>query len=469
MKIYNKLLLVIITGLVLSCGKEFLELTPQQSVSASEALTNLEDYKSSITGVYNQLQSSDYYGRYMFLIPDVMSDDVKQNDNANRIIFYAEHVVNLTDVNAEATWTEMYQSINALNNIINANVEVPASVKAEQDHIIGEAYALRGLVYFDIVRFFGQHYTFTADASHPGVPIILTFDPTNKPARNTVNEVYDQAISDMNTAIALLQPDSRTGNSNTLTPNAVKALLARVYLYKEDWPMAEQMATEVINSGNYLLIPNSSYLNLWTTDNSVESIFEISMTSTDNVGAGGISGLYLPLAVAFGDYLPSDDVVSLYDPADARLSVFVVDPTLAGVYAPFRVHKYPDPSGSDNPKVIRLAELYLIRAEARAEIGTNEAGARQDLDMVRQRALPSAPNNTDTGQALKDAIMLERRLELCFEGQRLWDLMRKKQDIVRTQCTSATCSIAYGSNSVIMPIPQVETDTNPNIAQNPGY
>ena len=350
MKIYNKLLLVIITVLVLSCSDEFLELTPQQSVAASEALTNLEDYKSSITGVYNQLQSSDYYGRYMFLIPDVMSDDVKQNDNANRIIFYAEHVVNLTDVNAEATWTQMYQSINALNNIINATVEVPASVKAEQDHIIGEAYALRGLVYFDIVRFFGQHYTFTADASHPGVPIILTFDPTNKPARNTVNEVYDQAISDMNTAIALLQPDSRTGNSNTLTPNAVKALLARVYLYKEDWPMAEQMATEVINSGNYLLIPNSSYLNLWTTDNSVESIFEISMTSTDNVGAGGISGLYLPLAVAFGDYLPSDDVVSLYDPADARLSVFVVDPTLAGVYAPFRVHKYPDPSGSDNPQ-----------------------------------------------------------------------------------------------------------------------
>ena len=109
MKIYNKLLLVIITVLVLSCGKEFLELTPQQSVSASEALTNLEDYNSSITGVYNQLQSSDYYGRYMFLIPDVMADDVKQNDNANRIIFYAEHVVNLTDQNAEATWEQMYE------------------------------------------------------------------------------------------------------------------------------------------------------------------------------------------------------------------------------------------------------------------------------------------------------------------------------------------------------------------------
>jgi hypothetical protein len=133
------------------------------------------------------------------------------------------------------------------------------------------------------------------------------------------------------------------------------------------------------------------------------------------------------------------------------------------------MEKYPDNNGFDNVKVIRLAELYLIRAEARAELGTNISGAQQDLDQVAQRALSSAPNNNDTGQDLKDAIFLERRLELCFEGHRLWDLMRKKQDIVRNQCTSLTCLIPYGSDSVILPIPQIETDVNPNIEQNPGY
>ena len=133
------------------------------------------------------------------------------------------------------------------------------------------------------------------------------------------------------------------------------------------------------------------------------------------------------------------------------------------------MEKYGNSNGFDNIKVMRLAELYLIRAEARAEMGSNDTGAQQDLDMVRQRALSTAPNSTTTGQALKDAIFLERRLELCFEGQRLWDLMRKKQDVVRTNCTSLTCLIPYGSNSVVLPIPQVETDANANIEQNPGY
>ena len=458
---------LIIAGIFWSCSDSFLELTPQQSVAASEALTNLEDFRSSVTGIYDRISGPAYYGRYMFLIPDVMSDDVKQNVQANRIIFYAEHVVNVSDEDAANLWTEMFEAVNAANTIINSDVEVADAVKAEQDHIIGEAYALRGLVYFDMVRFFAQHYTFTTGADHLGVPLVLTFDPENKPSRNTVNEVYDQVISDMTTAISMMEDVSRSGNSNTLSATAVKALLARVYLYKEDWSNAEAMATQVIESGQFSLISNANYLDLWSFDNPSESIFEISMTESDNNGGNNMAGLYIK--EIFGDYLPSNDVVSLYDPADVRLGVFTVDDLLAGDYAPFRVGKYSDPSGIDNTKVIRLAEVYLIRAEARAEIGTNEGGARQDLDMVRQRGLAAAPAGTETGQALKDAIFLERRLELCFEGQRLWDLMRKNQDIVRIQCTANTCVIPYGSNSVILPIPQVETDTNPNIEQNPGY
>lgn len=453
--------------MVTSCSESFLELTPQQGVSDTEALTNIEDFNSSITGVYNEISSSDYYGRYMIMIPDVMADDVKQNSQANRIIFYAEHVVNVSDANASATWTDMYQAINAANQIINSDVEVPAGIQSEKDHIIGEAHALRGLIYFDLVRFFAQHYSFTSGASHPGVPLVLTFDPSNKPARNTVNEVFDQVISDMTMAISLMDSDSRGGNSNTLSSTSVKALLSRVYLYKEDWSNAEEMASAVIGTSEYSLVANDSYSDLWTQDNSSESIFEISMTESDNVGANGsIGGLYLE--DGFGDYLPSNDVVSLYDPADVRFSVFTIDDFLSGVYAPYRMEKYPGISGFDNIKVMRLAELYLIRAEARAEMG-NDSGAQQDLNIVRQRALSIAPDNTDTGQALKDAIFLERRLELCFEGQRLWDLMRKMKDVVRTDCTSLTCLIPYASNSVVLPIPQIETDINPNIEQNPGY
>ena len=467
MKKYNKTILIFMAGIVLYCLTDFLELTPQQEVADSQALTNLEDYNSSITGIYNAISSSNYYGRYMFLIPDVMADDVKQNSQANRIIFYAEHVVNVSDADASNLWTDMYEAINAANIIINSEVIVSDLVKDEQDHIIGEAHALRALVYFDLVRFFGQHYTYTSDGSHLGVPLSLTFDPSNRPSRNTVKEVYDQIISDMILAITLMENSSRSGDSNTLSAIAVKALLARVYLYKEDWNNAEVMANSVIESSNYSLISNGNYSDLWTNDNNSESIFELSMTDADNVGSGGIAGLYLE--DGYGDYLPSNDIISLYDPLDERLSIFSVDNFLSGDYAPYRMEKYPDVNGSNNVKVIRLAEVYLIRAESRAEIGTNISGAQQDLDMVRQRSLLSASNNSNTGQTLKDAIFRERRLELCFEGQRLWDLMRKKKDVVRDQCTSLTCLIPYGSDSVILTIPQIETDINPNIVQNPGY
>lgn len=464
MKKYNKILTLIMIVCATSCTDSFLELTPQQSVSDADALTNLQDLNSSITGVYNEISATYYYGRSVFMIPDVMADDVKQNAQANRLKDFAEHVQRVTDVDARNLWIGMYQGINALNNIINSDIDVVQSSEADKNHIIGEAHALRGLIYFDMVRLFAHHYTFTADASHLGVPLVLDFDPTRKPERNTVREVYDQIISDMNTAITLMKSNSRSGNSNTLSATSVKALLSRVYLYKEDWSNAEARATEVINAG-FSLVNNSDYFNLWTTDNSSESIFEISMTETDNVS--GIAALYL--AAGFGDYLPSNDVVSLYQAGDARLSTFEEDPLLFGEFGPYRMIKYPNINGYDNVKVIRLAEVYLIRGEARSEMGTNIPGAQADLNAVRKRALPSAPDVTASGQALKDEISLERRLELCFEGQRLWDLMRKKKDIRRIQCTADICFIPYGAETTILPIPQIETDANPNITQNAGF
>ncbi|MCB4809141.1 RagB/SusD family nutrient uptake outer membrane protein [Tamlana sp. 62-3] len=466
MKKYNKILLLIMVGVILSCSESFLEVSPQNAVSDSDAITNVEDVETSVTGVYDEISGAYYYGRYMFLIPDVMADDVKQNEQANRIVDYAEHIQSVSDAQANALWTGMYFANNALNNIINADITVPDASQDTYNHLLGEAYALRGLVYFDLVKFFAQHYTYTDDASHLGVPLILTFDPTYEPERNTVAEVYEQIISDMTTAISLMSDTSRTGNSSTLSSTAVKALLSRVYLYMEDWENAEAMATDVINAG-YSLVTNENYLTLWSQDNSSESIFEISMTETDNQGGNSIAGMYVE--DGYGDYLPSNDVVSLYDADDARMQVFKEDAFLQGDYAPYRVDKYPNVLGYDNTKVIRLAEMYLNRAEARAQIGTNITGAQDDLDMVRQRGLPTAPDVTATGTDLIDEILFERRLELAFEGQRLWDLMRYKQDIVRTQCTASICYIPYGDNTNILPIPQDETDVNPNITQNPGW
>ncbi|HOO09089.1 MAG TPA: RagB/SusD family nutrient uptake outer membrane protein [Cyclobacteriaceae bacterium] len=467
-KFRNKITVAVLTMVMLSCSDNFLELQPQQSVADTQALTTLEDFKSAITGVYNDLSNSDYYGRYFILIPDVMSDDVKQNSQANRVRNYAEYVATRADDDAEDIWEVMYEANVAANAIINSEVEVPAAVQADKDHIVGEAYALRGLIYFDMVRLFAQSYQFTADASHLGVPIVLKFDQLSTPARNTVAEVYAQVISDMQKALTLMKDTPRSGNTATLSATAVKALLARVYLYKADWANAEAMATEVINSGKYSLVSNANYVSSWSSDYSSESIFEISMTPSDNRGSDALGRMYI--VEGYGDYLPSDDVYSLIPAGDARQGLYKPDPGLSGAFAPFRMNKYPSVKGEDNTKVIRLSEMYLIRAEARAmKSSPDEPGARADVNEIRLRGLPTATPIASSGPALLDDIARERRIELAFEGQRLWDLMRKKQGVVRNQCTSPICSIPYPNDRFVLPIPQAEIDANPVIQPNPGY
>lgn len=442
-----------------------MELTPQQSVANEDALTTLDDYKSSITGVYNGISSANYYGRYFYLVPDVMADDVKQHPSANRAKDYAEYSAVVGDGIAGGMWNQMYSSINASNAIINAEVDLPAGVIAEKNHIVGEAMALRGLIYFDLVRMFAQHYTFTSDASHLGVPVVLEFDQSNEPSRNSVREVYDQVVSDMTAAINLLDDNPRSGTTSSISKSATQALLARVYLYRGDYANAEAMASTVINSGRYSLVSNANYNNAWVADFSAESIFEINMTENDNRGSNALGRMYI--VEGYGDYLPSNDLVSLIPGDDVRADWFASDVFLTGDYAPFRMVKYPSVAGTNNTKVIRLSEMFLIRAEARAQQGNNAAQA--DLDLIRQRAQPAAAAVTATGAALIDEVLLERRKELAFEGQRLWDLMRYKQDVVRTNCTSPICTITYPNNRVILPIPEAELDANPNIEPNPGY
>ncbi|WP_235298117.1 RagB/SusD family nutrient uptake outer membrane protein [Portibacter marinus] len=449
-----------------SCSEGFLDLAPQQSVANEEALELIDDFASSLNAVYSGLSDADYYGRYFVLVPDVMSDDVKQHPSANRAKDYAEYSAVVGDGIAEEMWQEMWEEVNNLNSVINADPDLPEVVQDEYNHMIGEAHALRGLVYFDLVRAFAQHYTYTSDASHPGVPIVLEFDQLSEPSRNTVNEVYDQIISDLKIGAERMDAESRTGTTSTLNSMAAKALLSRVYLYKEDWANAEAMATEVINSGRYSLTPTENYAASWTMDFSSESIFEISMTEADNRGSDALGRMYI--VEGYGDYLPSNDLVSLIPEDDVRFSWFATDEFLDGIYAPYRLVKYPSITGEDNTIVIRLSEVYLNRAEARAQQGKTE-GAQEDVNTVRIRALPTADPITSSGDELIEDILLERRKELAFEGHRLWDLMRYKKSVIRDQCTSSVCVIEYPNDKFILPIPEAELNANPNMEPNPGY
>jgi len=420
----------------------------------------------------DQMQNADWYGRYFMLVPDVMGEDVKQNASANRAKEWAEYNGSDVDFIPEEIWAEVYEGINIANSIINSTYEAPTAIQAEFNNIVGQAYALRALAHFDLVRIYAQHYTFTADASHAGIPIVTVYDVESRPSRNTVKEVYDQVIADFNQAISLMTIDPPSAGH--FSKEAAQALLSRVYLYKEDYANAESLATAVINSGKYNLVANGSYADQFLTGNSSEAILEIVFSLADNPGSDHLGGMYKESG--YGDYLPSNDLFNIMTDGDVRKTMFATDVNLSGIYGSLRVNKYPSSGadiGTDNLPVIRLSEVYLNRAEARAKSG-NDAGAQADVDLIRQRGFAAAPAVTATGAALVTEILNERRVELCFEGHRIFDITRNKGSVIRTDCTAPTtpvnaCAINYPNDRFILPIPDGETNVNENIAQNPGY
>lgn len=449
---------------VTSCADDFLEISPTGALPTDSAIQSVTDMETILLGAYSQLQNSDYYGRYFVLVPDVMADDVKQNSSANRAKEWAEYTGTSLDFISEEIWTEIYEAINRANSVINAEVEIAAEVQDDANQLIGEALAIRALAHFDLARIYAQHYGFTADASHPGVPVVTVFDEAAEPSRGTVKQVYDAVIADLNKAIGLMTKDR---GSAFMSATAARALLARVYFYMEDYTSAANTATEVIDAAG-TLTPTASFLSAWNgTGSAPDAIFEIVMTAVDNNGGDALGRMYIN--EGYGDYLPSDDLRLIINPNDLRSNLFKPDSSLDGGAIGFdRVNKFPSATGEDNTPVIRLSEIYLIRAEARAR-SNQEADAIMDMMTVRRRAWPDAPDVSLSGADLIEEIITERRIELAYEGHRLWDLMRLKRDVVRTNCSSPICTIAYPNDRFILPIPVQETDANPNISQNPGY
>lgn len=460
LKIASVFLALLIT---VSCGKDFLDLSPNEALRTDDAIQSVDDLQAALIGIYNEVQSSNYYGRYFLLVPDVMSDDVKQNASANRAKEYAEFEAFGDHFITENMWRDMYQTINNANTVINSTLEVTGAAASTKDQLVGEAYALRALAHFDLVRLYGQHYGFTGDNSHPGVPVVTVFDQNAEPSRNTVAQVYSQVIADLDQAVSLMNDDKGTG---FFSATSAKALKARVMLFMGNYGEAANLATEVINSGNYSLTGNDGYVDAWRSGVPPDAVLQVIMNETDNRGSDALGRMYI--IDGYGDYLPSLDVLGLIPDGDVRGELFKADANLGGIFGELRVDKYPSTVGEDNTPIIRLAEMYMIRAEARWRNG-DMTGAQEDVNTIRQRANPSAEAVTSTGDELLQEIITEKRIELMFEGHRLWDLMRWNMDVVRTDCTSPICEIPYPNDRFVLPIPQEEIFANPNIAQNPSY
>lgn len=459
------------------CGNTWLEeAQPSTSSESSEAIKSARDAQYALNGVYDILRGHEYYGARMTYYADVTGEDMLANGDTKRAAKYYLFDWN-EDTAPSSFWYQPYRVIRNVNNILDYvnNIEESAMTDEIRD-IKGQALALRGMAHFDLVKVYGKPYTMD-DGASLGVPIqLVKSDPTNKPARNTVKEVYTQVIADLDDAVKLLSSARNDGKVNKF---AAQQLLARAYLYTGQNQLAYKNATEMIveaaaSKGKYKLWSNAEYNTVWAKDFTSEILFQLSLTKTEP-GSGKDNVGYLMWTNGYDDIVLSNDYISLLgaDPDDVRNKI-VTKQTKKNIDY-YYLNKYPgNTSAGENPEnadipVLRLSEAYLIAAEAAVKLADN-VNALKYLNAIVTRA---NPDKVLTGTVTLDRVLEERRRELVGEGHRLFDAMRNNKRIERKGANHSSPSLRPETKSfdrsfpkILMPIPRGEIDTNPNVKPN---
>jgi hypothetical protein len=446
-----------------SCKKTFLEKFPPTSLPPDAALATEADLQTALMGAYASLRATDFFGRTVPVFGDELADNAYVSlTNSGRYIVFNNLTYTVADGNITGFWRGAYSAILRANNIINS----PIAANTNVNQYKGEAYAIRALCYFYLVKYFAKPYT--DDPNSFGVPIVLTYDPKALPPRNKVSEVYTQIIGDLTQAYNLMTVFT---NSTQFSKYAAKGLQAKVYLSMGDKTNAKTAALDVINNSGFTVVTAANDSTFWSVltprTDKVETLFEVSSNSTANNGFDALANIYHQSG--YGDLLCADDLFALYSATDVRKKL-LTQGTRGGLPAVFVNNKYPGTFGGEisDTKIIRLSDVYLIAAEA--SLPADEPGALTYVNYITSRR--SATPIASTGSALFDDVITERRKELAFEGDRFMDMQRLKRDISRSANYPASAlSFPYSNYRRLFPIPQAELDVNPNIRsqQNPGW
>jgi len=441
-----------------SCKKQ-LELKDPQGLDPADAVANDANIKKLIQGAYDAMSSGNMYGGNAQMFADFLAADGELyfvgTFNTYREIWGKQILT--TNPNVAGTWGAGYNAINIANTVL-ANISKVAP--ADSAKIRAEALFIRAAMHFELVRFFAKDYTDGNPATNPGVPLMLTATNNTgeitKPSRASVSAVYAQVIADLTTAEPLLP----TSNNVFATRSAAAAILSRVYMQKADYPAAAAAANRAIASASgKSLIPFMDNFN--QAANTAEDIFAIQVSDQD--GANNLQVFYSVdiFGGRDGDIEIDGAHLALYEAGDARATI-TSNPGSAQFnnafytkYGAYRTTKWRDLY--KNVKVIRLAEMYLTRAEANFRAGTSiGATPLADVNRIRSRALLT-PLLAITSV---NEIYLERRRELAFEGFGIHDARRFKRSID---------GMSWNDNKLVFPIPFREMNANNSLTQNPGY
>ncbi len=472
MKLNYKLVLTLVSlsaVLGTSCQKETLDQKPQASLDATTAIKDAASLTAATLGIYSGFQSGSYHGLRYFAFADLYADNMSHTGTFPSFATIANKQILPDNTEVGSMWNSMYSTINRANTVIAAIPSI-ADQSVVKDNVLAETRILRANVYFDLIRYWGGSKTGFNQAGGVGVPLVLT--PTLVEAdaaprvRATEATVLGQVITDLDFAIGI----STFANKNVtgrVGKDYAKALRARVALYMGDYATAQTYATELITSTRYALTAGADYKNIWALKNTSESLWEIQYEPTNS---NSIAFFYYTTATGGrNEIATASGLNTAHEAGDLRQLVNAS--TTGGAATNLKTLKFTRvATGDDNVVMFRLSELYLIRAEARAQIGTDLVGALSDLNVVRARA-GLAVSAAATTADLMTAILKERRVEFAHEGHRFFDLKR-------TNTLSSTLGASlFGISGVfdntfraLWPIPQREVLTSGGIiAQNTGY
>lgn len=468
-----------------ACNKQLDELRPHNVTNETAQFSTPDGFSQAALGLYPMIttgvameNSSFGYGDITMFLSETHGNNIRTNDlGPNR---YTDAFSYLNSPDKDHSWT-YYLWRGSYFTILHANKLLDNVRNGEQNPVIlqakAEALFVRAFVYFNLVRFYAKPYYQDA-AGSPGVMLITTAanSTSYQPPRASTKAVYEQIIADLETSLSLFNQEKSNSFAGKM---AATALLSRVYLYmggtfaQPDAAFNQKVisyADQVINSNKYLLAKDNDYRTYYNSSNTTnkEDIF----AGNVDFGNASISQQYAyPPQINYtgGYYRPSPDLLSRISQADLRRSHYKANVTPGFPNDSIATAKYMylyNAIYSKSPfRYIRLAEIYLNRAEANAKLGKKDA-ALSDLNIIRNRA--GLPSVDLSGQALFDEILLQRRLELAFEGHVGFDYFRNGLSMVRdyTSASSGAMTIPATSPKILLRIPQEEIILNPNLTQN---
>jgi tetratricopeptide (TPR) repeat protein len=504
--IFLKLSLIALVVTSFSACRDALVIDPRQSIDAATALNTKDGINAAVVSVYSRFKSVRLYGRDLIAIPEALADNGFATNKSGRLLPEANNVFRAHFTGTH--WSACYNGINQANLILEAipTSTAPGVTAADKASWTAQLQFLRALYYFDLVKVYSYMPGTTVPAQDKGgIPIVLKGISTSAgaiellPSRAPIADVYAQVIADLVAAEAVLATST---NANFANKAAAQALLSRVYLYMKDYAKAKEWADKCITLVGPSRLSNAgSYVAQWRNSTHQETLFQFTLAS--NAENNGVNeslqtsfttltapGGALLATGGFGDLVPT---ISLMNALGITLTGgntttnFGLNASIASrssdvrnlLYEPgttgrgnskVECTKYIGKNGFinlDNLPVIRIAEVYLTRAEAMTTPGSpvfNETAALADLNTIAtNRGLTAF---TLSGSALYEEILNQRRLELAFEGHRFFDLKRLGRDLVKAP---HYLTVAFTDIRILAPLPTSEIDGNKNMVQNAGY